>query len=125
MLQGSPSPVPALLLPHQHQILNYRGRVGSNSVPYRHSATFPENTWPQANGEDVPWGRVDWTDHGRPFDHPNPYIHEFRYNPEQVPIHYEIASNLLGDGELTGPHAVGIRGEGEMGRCKSYIGIGV
>ncbi|MEG4346246.1 hypothetical protein QUB70_23645 [Microcoleus sp. A003_D6] len=26
---------------------------------------------------------MDWTDRDRPSDHPNPHIHEFRYNWEQ------------------------------------------
>lgn len=58
-------------------------RDGSNNICYRQSATFPSSTWPKANSYDVPWGRVDWTDHDRPSDHPNPHIHEFRYNWEQ------------------------------------------
>ena len=56
-------------------------RVGSDGVPYRQSATFPAGpSWPQANGQDVPWSRVDWTDHGWPWDHPSPHQHVFTYD---------------------------------------------
>lgn len=50
---------------------------------YRQTATFPGGTWPPLDGQDVPWGRVDWTGHeylpGPP--HPSPHIHEFYYDP--------------------------------------------
>jgi RHS repeat-associated protein len=55
-------------------------RVGSDGVPYRQSATFTGPSWPKANGHDVPWSRVDWTDHGRYWDHTNPHQHPFRYD---------------------------------------------
>jgi hypothetical protein len=56
------------------------GRIGSDGVPYGQSATFPGETWPKANGQDVPWSRVDWTDHGRPWDHPDPHQHIFYWD---------------------------------------------
>jgi RHS repeat-associated protein len=70
-------------------------RTGSDGVPYRQSATFPSETWPKANGQDVPWSRVDWTDHNMPWDHPNPHQHVFTYDSTnfwqsgpQVPFHH-------------------------------------
>jgi hypothetical protein len=58
------------------------GRVGSDGRTYRQSATFPGGSWPSADGKDVPWGRVDWTDHGRPQDHPDPHMHEFNWQQD-------------------------------------------
>jgi len=78
--QDVPSPDP-LAMGRPHTTLG--GRTGSDGIRYRQSATFPGETWPKANGNDVPWGRVDWSDHGRPYDHPNPHMHEFKYDPEQ------------------------------------------
>ena len=49
---------------------------------YKQTATFPEGTWPTANGQDVPWSEVHWTNHGRS-DHPNPHQHIFEYNPDK------------------------------------------
>lgn len=49
---------------------------------YRQSATFPEGTWPKANGQDVPLSEVHWTNHGRG-DHLNPHQHIFEYNPDK------------------------------------------
>jgi hypothetical protein len=60
------------------------GRIGGDGVTYRQSATFPEgNPWPSADGEQVPWSRVDWHDHSRPREHTIPHQHVFRYDPEQ------------------------------------------
>ncbi|QOK90261.1 hypothetical protein HF908_01280 [Ralstonia pseudosolanacearum] len=53
---------------------------------YRQTATFPTTgAWPQLDGAPVPWGRVDWTDHGYlpGVPHPNPHIHEFYYDTVQ------------------------------------------
>ncbi len=36
-----------------------------------------------ANGYDVPWSEVHWTDHGSPHHHTNPHQHVFRYNPDR------------------------------------------
>lgn len=78
-----------------HTVLG--GRVGSDGVEYRQSATFPEGpTWPQANGHDVPWSRVDWHNHGRR-DHANPHQHPFRVDTnhgrwlegERIPFYLE------------------------------------
>ena len=60
---------------------------GQDLTPWlcRQTATFPGGTWPPLDGTDVPWGRVDWTDHGYlpgP-PHPDPHIHEFYYDPVQ------------------------------------------
>lgn len=67
-----------------HTVLG--GKLASDGqTTYRQTATFPGGTWPSLDGSDVPWGRVDWTDHGYlpgPA-HPSPHIHEFRYNPAQ------------------------------------------
>jgi hypothetical protein len=55
------------------------GRMGSDGVLYRQSATFNGSTAPyQANGLDVPQSRVDWHDHSRG-DHTNPHQHPFRW----------------------------------------------
>jgi hypothetical protein len=67
-----------------HSVLG--GKVASDGVTvYRQSATFEVGTWPKPNGLDIPWGRVDWTDH--PYlpgpAHPNPHIHEFYYDFKQ------------------------------------------
>ncbi|MCK4150449.1 DUF6862 domain-containing protein, partial [Ralstonia pseudosolanacearum] len=67
-----------------HTVLG--GKVASDGeTVYRQSATFPGGTWPSLGGVDVPWGRVDWSDHGYlpgP-PHPDPHIHEFYYDPVQ------------------------------------------
>ncbi|MFN0278161.1 MAG: RHS repeat-associated core domain-containing protein [Pyrinomonadaceae bacterium] len=72
-----PLPHPAAQGPHT----TLGTRIGSNGVPYRQSATFPGQTWPKANGQDVPWSRVDWTNHGRPWDHLSPHQHPFSLQP--------------------------------------------
>lgn len=56
------------------------GKLGSNGILYRQSATFTGDSWPLANGKIVPWSRVDWTSHGRPLVHPNPHQHIFFNN---------------------------------------------
>lgn len=67
-----------------HTVLG--GKLASDGeTVYRQSATFPGGTWPPLDGTDVPWGRVDWSDHGYlpgP-PHPDPHIHEFSYDPVQ------------------------------------------
>jgi RHS repeat-associated protein len=55
-------------------------KTGSDGAECRQSATFPAGTWPKANGQDVPWGRVDWSTHGRG-DHAFPHLHPFVFNP--------------------------------------------
>jgi len=48
-----------------HTVLG--GKISSETGEvYRQSATFPDGTWPTANGHDVPWSEVHWTDHGTP-----------------------------------------------------------
>jgi len=56
------------------------GKIGSDGILYRQSATFTGGSWPLANGKIVPWSRVDWTTHGRPLVHPNPHQHVFNFN---------------------------------------------
>ncbi|MEJ5107001.1 RHS repeat-associated core domain-containing protein, partial [Chryseobacterium sp. MYb328] len=56
------------------------GKIGSDGILYRQSATFTGGSWPLANGKVVPWSRVDWTTHGRPLVHPNPHQHIFNFN---------------------------------------------
>lgn len=57
------------------------GKISSETgLLYRQSATFTGGTWPSENGLVVPWGRVDWYDHGTPQFHENPHIHLFFYN---------------------------------------------
>lgn len=68
-------------LPHpglegvDHTVLG--GKVGSDGNRYRQSATFSGPSWPQADGYDVPMSRVDWSNHGRPSDHPDVHQHPF------------------------------------------------
>ncbi len=65
-----------------HTILG--GKVSSETGEvYRQSATFPGGTWPTANGYDVPWSEVHWTDHGTSQFHANPHEHIFEYIPDK------------------------------------------
>jgi len=79
-LHGEDIPLPDASAAGPHTTLG--GRQGDDGVLYRQSATFPESTWPTADGHDVPNSRVDWHDHGRA-DHPNPHQHIFTYDREQ------------------------------------------
>lgn len=56
------------------------GAMSSTGRLYRQSATFTGGTWPKANGQIVPWSRVDWHHHGRPYDHINPHQHIFYWD---------------------------------------------
>jgi len=56
------------------------GKIGSDGIPYRQSATFTGGTWPLADNKIVPWSRVDWSTHGRPIVHPNPHQHIFNFD---------------------------------------------
>ena len=61
-----------------HTVLG--GAVSSKTgVVYRQSATFPGETWPLANGKNVPWSEVHWYNHGRG-DHGNPHQHIFTFD---------------------------------------------
>ncbi len=60
-----------------HTVLG--SRVGSDGKVYRQSAEFPANTWPKANGKDVPMSEVHWSNHGRG-DHLNPHQHPFKFD---------------------------------------------
>ena len=65
-----------------HTVLG--GKVSSETGEvYRQSATFPGGTWPSANGYDVPWSEVHWTDYGTSQFHTNPHEHIFEYNPDK------------------------------------------
>ncbi len=65
-----------------HTVLG--GKVSSETGEvYRQSATFPAGTWPTANGQNVPWSEVHWTDHGAPHHHTNPHQHIFEYRPDK------------------------------------------
>ena len=48
-------------------------------VDYRQSATFGGETWPSANGYDVPLYETHWYNHGRG-DHAIPHKHIFYYD---------------------------------------------
>ena len=63
-----------------HTVLGGKKSSKTGDV-YRQSASFPENTWPTANGYDVPWSEVHWTNHGRG-DHFDPHQHGFTYDPK-------------------------------------------
>lgn len=76
-IQSIPLPAPNAQGPHT--VLG--GKISSKTgLPYRQSATFPEGTWPTANGKNVPWSEVHWGDHGTPEYHANPHQHEFIYD---------------------------------------------
>ena len=56
------------------------GKVGSDGILYRQSATFTGGSWPLAAGKIVPLSRVDWSSHGRLSIHPNPHQHVYNFN---------------------------------------------
>jgi RHS repeat-associated protein len=77
--QDIPLPDPAAQGPHT----TLGGRVSETTGElYRQTATFPtlDRAWPGANGQPVPWSRVDWTNHGRSIDHTSPHQHIFKYD---------------------------------------------
>ena len=79
--QDIPLPDPAAQ-GRPHTVLG--GSVSSKTGEvYRQSATFPGETWPKANGQNVPWSEVHWGDHGTPHHHTNPHQHIFEYNPDK------------------------------------------
>jgi len=65
-----------------HTVIGGKTSSGTGEV-YRQSATFPKGTWPKANGQDVPWSEIHWSDHGTPQFHTNPHQHIFEYNPDK------------------------------------------
>lgn len=78
--QDIPLPDPTAQGPHT----TIGGKISSETgLPYRQSATFPEGTWPTANGQNVPWSEVHWGDHGSSWNHPNPHQHTFKYDFQQ------------------------------------------
>ena len=65
-----------------HTVLG--GKVSSETGEvYRQSAIFTGGTWLSANGYDVHWSEVHWTDHGTSQFHTNPHEHIFEYNPDK------------------------------------------
>jgi hypothetical protein len=92
---GKPAPLPQQRTPHGQDVpvphpdaggaphTTLGGRLGGDGLIYRQSATFPGETWPKACGYDVPWSRIDWTNHGMPWNHPLPHQHRFVYDPSR------------------------------------------
>ena len=75
-------PLPDVRAQGPHTVLG--GKVSSETGKlYRQSASFPEATWPQAGGKDVPLSEVHWGDHGRPDVHPDPHQHIFDFDNAQ------------------------------------------
>ena len=72
--QDIPLPDPAAN-GYSHTVLGGKSSLKTGEV-YRQSATFPEATWPLADGQNVPWSEVHWSNHGRG-DHGNPHQHIF------------------------------------------------
>ncbi len=78
--QDIPLPDPAAQ-GHAHTVIG--GKVSSKTGEiYKQTATFPEGAWPNANGHNVPWSEVHWSNHGRG-DHLNLHQHIFEYNPDK------------------------------------------
>ena len=50
-----------------------------NGKVYRQTAEFNGSSYPKANGQDVPFREVHWSDHGRSGAHANPHQHGFTY----------------------------------------------
>ncbi|GEM_PF-3424888 len=80
-VNGQDIPLPDPNATGPHTVLGGRVSSGTGEV-YRQSATFPEGTWPTANGYNVPWSEVHWNDHGSPSYHSNPHQHIFNYDFE-------------------------------------------
>ena len=53
------------------------------AVQVKESANNTSYVKPSANGYDVPWSEVHWTDHGTSQFHTNPHEHIFEYNPDK------------------------------------------
>jgi hypothetical protein len=80
-VNGQDIPLPDPNAQGPHTVLG--GKISSKTGEvYRQSATFPEGSWPTANGQNVPWSEVHWTDHGTPKYHVNPHQHIFTYEWE-------------------------------------------
>ncbi|WP_027296628.1 hypothetical protein [Robinsoniella sp. KNHs210] len=78
-VNGQDIPLPDSNAQGPHTVLG--GKISSETgLPYRQSATFPEGTWPTANGQNVPWSEIHWGDHGKPAYHVNPHQHQFIYD---------------------------------------------
>ena len=82
-VNGQDIPLPDPNAQGPHTVLG--GRTSSKTgEAYRQSATFPGETWPKANGQNVPWSEMHWTNHGRG-DHGNPHQHIFIFNGKNWP----------------------------------------
>ncbi len=81
-VNGQDIPLPDSSATGPHTVLGGKVSAGTGET-YRQSATFPEGTWPTANGKNVPLSEVHWTDHGTPSHHTNPHQHVFEYKPDQ------------------------------------------
>jgi len=81
-VNGQDIPLPDPNAQGPHTVLG--GKISSETGEvYRQSATFPEGSWPTANGQNIPWSEVHWSDHGDPKHHTNPHQHIFEYNPDK------------------------------------------
>ncbi len=63
---------------YPHTVLGGKVSSGTGEV-YRQSATFHEETWPLADGQDVPLSEVHWSNNGRG-DHADVHQHPFIYD---------------------------------------------
>ncbi|QNU65818.1 hypothetical protein EHE19_013025 [Ruminiclostridium herbifermentans] len=80
-MNGQDIPLPDPNAQGPHTVLG--GKISSKTGEvYRQSATFPEGSWPTANGQNVPLSEVHWTDHCTPQYHTNPHQHIFTYEWE-------------------------------------------
>jgi RHS repeat-associated protein len=93
-----PLPHPEATTPHT--VLG--GTTSSSGTQYLQAATFEGPSWPQSNGQDVPVGRIDFYNHGRP-DHADVHIHPYLYDSRRSagPIgnpnggYYQLGGNGL------------------------------
>lgn len=91
-MNGQDIPLPDPNAQGPHTVLG--GKVSSKTgEAYRQSATFPGETWPKANGQNVPWSEVHWTNHGRG-DHGNPHQHIFIFDGKNW---YRGEQTMFGD----------------------------
>ncbi|HEX6369715.1 MAG TPA: RHS repeat-associated core domain-containing protein [Longimicrobium sp.] len=79
---GVDIPLPDPRAQGPHTTLGGRNPTTPGQDRYLQSAEFRGNSWPPANGHEVPVSRTDWTDHGRG-DHTNPHQHPFTWNGKQ------------------------------------------
>lgn len=80
-VNGQDIPLPDPNATGPHTVLG--GKVSSKTGEvYRQSATFMDESWPTANGYNVPLSEVHWSDHGRAHQHTNPHQHVFKYDKD-------------------------------------------